>query len=154
MNNRQKAEELYKAMASMKTNCPNGTMLSSAVLCDYAGKMNFITWLKEWLDDHEESEVSDDRAQLDVGLLPQYKCHKIVGGLKIKKIVNNPNESVDLFFELDAFAPVNIPAPDSVRFKPFGYEAEGADQGYYVVYKDGYQSWSPTGEFEDGYTRI
>jgi hypothetical protein len=26
--------------------------------------------------------------------------------------------------------------------------------GYYVMYKDGYQSWSPASEFEDGYTRI
>ena len=26
--------------------------------------------------------------------------------------------------------------------------------GYYVVYKDGYQSYSPAEEFEDGYTLI
>ena len=25
---------------------------------------------------------------------------------------------------------------------------------YYVVYRDGYKSWSPASEFEDGYTRI
>ena len=29
----------------------------------------------------------------------------------------------------------------------------GKDPGYYVVYEDGYESWSPTKAFEDGHTR-
>lgn len=26
--------------------------------------------------------------------------------------------------------------------------------GYFVVYKDGYESWSPAEAFEEGYTRV
>ena len=81
--------------------------------------------------------------------MPTYKCHKEVWALKIKEAVENPNGSVDLFFELGQYAPVNILSPDSVRF-PKNVE----DLGYYVVYEDGYQSWSPTKAFESGYTRI
>ena len=50
MNNRELAKQLYSGMAEMKTNCPNGTMLSAAVLCDYAGKMHFIKWIEKQLD--------------------------------------------------------------------------------------------------------
>ena len=31
---------------------------------------------------------------------------------------------------------------------------EGGDLGYLVRYKDGYQAWSPTGPFEEGYTKF
>ena len=51
MTNRKLSEQLYDGMAKMKTNCPNGTMLSAAVLCDFSGKMNFIKWIEEQLDE-------------------------------------------------------------------------------------------------------
>ena len=50
MTNRELAEKLYNGMAEMKTNCPNGTMLSASVLCDFAGKMHFIKWIENQLD--------------------------------------------------------------------------------------------------------
>lgn len=32
---------------------------------------------------------------------------------------------------------------------------EGSDtEGYYILYRDGYESWSPKKEFEDGYTEV
>ena len=63
MTNRELAEKLYKGMAEMKTNCPNGTMLSSAVLCDYAGKMHFIKWIEDQLraDHNEPVEALDEK---------------------------------------------------------------------------------------------
>jgi len=82
--------------------------------------------------------------------MPKYKCHKEVWALKIEGAVENPNGSVDLLFGIDsAYAPVNIPSPDSVRFLKYV-----KDLGYYVVYEDGYQSWSPTKAFEEGYSQI
>lgn len=34
------------------------------------------------------------------------------------------------------------------------YRGTEIDEGYYVVYDDGYASWSPSKAFEDGYTLI
>lgn len=33
-------------------------------------------------------------------------------------------------------------------------KATESDLGYYVVYDDGYKSWSPAKAFEEGYTKI
>ena len=90
--------------------------------------------------------------------LPRYKSHKIVNAAKIRDLVWNPNGSVDVFFEPDnievsgeAPSPVNIEMPDAKRFTGID---EKEDKGYLVVYNDGkYLSWSPTPEFDDGYTR-
>lgn len=81
--------------------------------------------------------------------LPKYKCHKEVHALKIEEIVENPNGSVDLFFGVARYEPINIEEPDAARFK-----GKEGDQGYYVVYRDDYVSWSPTQEFLDGYSPI
>jgi len=78
--------------------------------------------------------------------MPKYNCHKQVWALKIKKIVINPNESYDLFFEEDGYAPINMEKEEH-KSKP-----EPDIGWYYVVYKDGYKSFSPAKEFEDGYT--
>lgn len=82
--------------------------------------------------------------------LPRYKCHKEVHGLKIEKIVVNRNGSLDVSFELEGFEPINLVGDVVPRFAKSGND----DLGYYVVYEDGYISWSPTEAFENGYTRI
>lgn len=94
----------------------------------------------------------NDQAQTE---LPKYQSHKQVWALlKIEKAVWNPNESIDLFFSEDSNVdPINIEGDDALRFKPSTDESIG-DLGYYVVYKDGYRSWSPTDAFEEGYTHI
>ena len=79
--------------------------------------------------------------------MPKYKCHKEVYALKIKSVVGNPNGSADLFF-FDAFyAPITVSVEYISKHRP----KEG---GYYVVYEDGYESWSPADAFENGYTKI
>ena len=83
--------------------------------------------------------------------LPQYKCHKVVGALEITLIVENPNGGVDVFFtQDDPIQSVNIEQPDAGRFTG----KDKRDWGFYVEYRDGYISWSPTEEFLDGYTLI
>ncbi len=88
--------------------------------------------------------------------MPAYQSHKTVQALKIKAIIN-PNEG--------------IPDEDNgeriLTFSDPGYEAcaflVDADYmekhkptigGYYVRYRDGYESWSPAETFEEGYTRL
>lgn len=78
--------------------------------------------------------------------MPKYRCHKEVWALKIKRVVQNPDGSVDMFFE-EPFAPLNLDIAYSEKHNPQA-------GGYYVVYQDGYKSFSPSEAFESGYTRI
>jgi len=83
--------------------------------------------------------------------LPRYKCHKEVWALKIKEIhpgrADGKGPGQTLHFEDARYAPMSMSDEWVGRTKP---EAGG----YYVQYKDGYQSYSPAAAFEDGYTLI
>lgn len=81
-------------------------------------------------------------AQLE---MPRWKCHKEVWALKIDRIETEPDNSARLY-------------PVDTRYAPFYVFSEWLNRhnptapGYYVVYKDGYNSWSPVEAFEDGYS--
>lgn len=79
--------------------------------------------------------------------LPRYKCHKEVWALKIEAIEIHKDGSATIAPEDRNYAHFKTKAGWGERFK--GSEE---DIGYYVTYKDGYESWSPTEAFEDGYT--
>lgn len=86
--------------------------------------------------------------------LPLYKCHKLVRAAKIYAIE----------FDAAGDAAIAIRMPQSLVVRVNGYRARfcggqaydphSADLGYYVVYEDGYESWSPSKAFEEGYTRV
>lgn len=82
--------------------------------------------------------------------MPKYKCHKEVWALKIAEI-----EVVHI--ESGAHKEIT-PADDS--YVPFiidwAYFNKHNPQpgGYYMVYEDGYKSYSPAEAFESGYTVI
>ena len=86
--------------------------------------------------------------------MPKYKCHKQVWALKIKSIVRD-GEGENR--ESDGSA---IITPTEEGYAPFRVEHDymhkhkPQEGGYYVVYKDGYKSFSPADAFEDGYSRI
>jgi hypothetical protein len=84
------------------------------------------------------ADVSPEPTQAQ---LPQYKCHKVVGALKIAKLEGNVLTPAD-----PGYAPF-IVDKEFLRRNP---EAGG----YYVVYADGYKSFSPAKAFEEGYTRV
>jgi hypothetical protein len=87
---------------------------------------------------------------LKLDALPLYRCHKEVRAVRIKEI-----------------HPLAVPAdeagarivPDDATIKPFtvsgAYLRKHSPQpgGYFVLYEDGYQSFSPAKAFEEGYTR-
>ena len=81
--------------------------------------------------------------------LPKYKSHKIGRALKIAAIEVHQDKSATIAPLLSPYAPFKTQPGWAERFK--GSEA---DTGYYVVYDDGYASWSPTEAFENGYTRL
>lgn len=74
--------------------------------------------------------------------LPRYKSHKEVQALKIADV-----DGVYL-------------TPEDPRFKPFEVSQAYIERhkpqvgGYYVVYADGYESFSPAPAFEEGYTLV
>ena len=86
----------------------------------------------------------------DLMLLPRWRCHKVVRASRISSIRiardDEPEVPGDqrqrLVLECGVVVPVT---KDLVARK---HPAEG---DYFVVYDDGYQSWSPALAFEDGY---
>jgi hypothetical protein len=95
--------------------------------------------------------------------MPLYQSHKKVWALKIKEVVPAPHPTIE---ELDRILNGDggvsdlgaIIVPEG-HFGPFAVTREFMDKhtpqagGYYVVYKDGYKSYSPAQAFEEGYTR-
>ena len=74
--------------------------------------------------------------------MPRYKCHKEVHALKIAAV-----GGLTIF-------------PAEPGYRSFEVTSGFVDKhqpkagGYYVVYEDGYQSFSPAQAFEEGYTRL
>lgn len=94
----------------------------------------------------------DDAPQME---MPKYRCHKVVHALKIAAIVVRSHTVNGV--EQDGSA---IITPVEKGYAPFKVDREfvvkhGPEPGgYYVVYADGYKSFSPAKAFEEGYTRI
>lgn len=74
--------------------------------------------------------------------MPRYQCHKEVWALQIASVLED-----GLVFVNDRYAPSKIGAEWIAKHQPVA-------GGYLVVYKDGYQSFSPKEAFEEGYTLI
>lgn len=74
--------------------------------------------------------------------MPKYRCHKEVWALKIKDF----DESM-LIPEDPRYGPISVGLDYLYKHNPY-------PGGYYVVYEDGYKSFSPPEAFESGYTLI
>jgi hypothetical protein len=84
--------------------------------------------------------------------LPQYQCHKKVRALKLRGLLTNFDKddnpiSYLLVPEDSIFSPIACTEQWLAKHKP-------EPGGYYVVYEDGYTSFSPAEAFESGYTLI
>lgn len=89
--------------------------------------------------------------------MPKYKSHKEVWALKIDDIHYDKDEAHKTGRESDGSALIK---PAEEGYAPFRVDLAYVRKhdpkigGYYVVYKDGYKSFSPAKAFEEGYTRI
>ena len=83
--------------------------------------------------------------------LPRYRSHKIVRAAKIVLVeAFQSNGAASLVCQFgNMTATVGTRPGWQERFK-----GADTDNGYFVVYEDGYESWSPSKAFEEGYTRI
>lgn len=85
--------------------------------------------------------------------MPRYVCHKQVHALKIAELRSTGTREQESDGSL-------IIVPADAGYAPFRVSAEYARKhrpevgGYYVVYADGYLSYSPAKAFEEGYTRL
>ena len=78
--------------------------------------------------------------------LPRYVCHKVVHAARILDIDDTPKRT-GLLLQVEGL-------PERVEVDQ-AYVAKHLPRtgGYFVVYEDGYQSWSPGEAFERGYNR-
>lgn len=88
-----------------------------------------------------QAETQLCQAQME---MPRYQCYKQVWALRIAKIVHTADGGADITPADDGYAPFHVPLEYLQKHKP----QEG---GYYVVYEDGYKSFSPAEAFESGY---
>jgi hypothetical protein len=95
--------------------------------------------------------------------MPKYRCHKEVWALKIKEVIKHAHpdplfndamfeaspefQGAHLFIADPGYAPIPVDADWYRKHDP-------QPGGYYVVYEDGYKSFSPAEAFEKGYTRL
>jgi hypothetical protein len=104
-----------------------------------------------WVPTHNQGEswsvMENPQAAIE---MPRYQSHKAVWALKIKSI-DDPNNATDgsrlLSFEESGYAPICVDGTYMQKHNP-------QVGGYYIVYADGYKSWSPAPAFDEGYTRI
>jgi len=88
--------------------------------------------------------------------MPRYKCHKEVHALKIAAL---ESDSVRAQRDNSETTGGTWITPADEGFAPFHVNREYVTKhspevgGYYVVYADGYKSYSPAKAFEDGYAR-
>lgn len=89
--------------------------------------------------------------------MPRYKCYKEVHALKIERIDLDSTVASTEGRETDGSAMIT---PGDTGFAPFKVDHKFLRKhspevgGYYVVYKDGYKSFSPAEAFESGYSRL
>lgn len=81
-------------------------------------------------------------------LLPQYQCHKVVQAAPITRIIPHEDGEITTFvLDVDGRVVlhdiVNLSARIDVQI---GW--------YFVIYDDGYVSYSPPKAFEEGYRRV
>lgn len=85
---------------------------------------------------------------MELELLPEYKCHKKVRAAKIVAIEHG-DDYVCFHFDVGSTHPKRIIGTDLLQNKPT------PEVGWYLVqYDNGYFSFSPAKEFEEGYTPI
>lgn len=105
---------------------------------------------------------ADDRDNAVLGEtvveMPKYRSHKTVWALKISDLTppaQDSDGSCVLHFEEEGYGARRVSADFVRRHLPeLGTRPDLAPYigGYFVVYQDGYESFSPAQAFEEGYT--
>ncbi len=84
---------------------------------------------------------------LDTNEMDKYKCHKEVWALKIEEVLIQQDGCAVLVFCGSKSGKLLVKEGYVRRHRP-------VSGGYYVVYRDGYASFSPGSAFEEGYSKV
>jgi hypothetical protein len=102
-------------------------------------------------DDFVSVPMEETMAETQDGpILARFRCHKIVAAGEIRGLINGDNGKVEALMVQTADGTNSEVCPGDGFFA----RKTPALGDYYVVYDDGYASWSPASAFEDGYTKI
>ncbi len=89
--------------------------------------------------------------------MPKYQSNKKVWALKIKEIIFDSDLAHKENRDTDGSATI---IPEEKGYAPFKVDQQYCHKhapkagGYFVMYEDGYKSWSPADAFENGNIRI
>lgn len=100
--------------------------------------------MKKPSNSHDEEYVMTDQVEM-----PKYRSHKVVHALKIAGVEVHEDRSATIAPQDQSYAQLKTRKGWADRF-----EGDEHDLGYYVVYPDGFTSWSPTEAFEKGYSLL
>jgi len=84
---------------------------------------------------------------MDEVQMPRYQSHKKVWALKVLAIRSEADGSAMITPAEAGYAPFSVDLAYMSKHAP-------SVGGYYVVYDDGYKSFSPAKAFEEGYTKL
>ena len=82
---------------------------------------------------------------------PQYKSHKVVSAFKIEGFLMGPHSNDP---DLEVIVGLRGEGFEQLVLTEWVTKHKPEVGGYYVVYGDGYRSYSPARAFEEGYTRL
>lgn len=94
------------------------------------------------LNKPKESEMEHEAHHQVAMEMPRYQSHKRVYALKIARV-----EGCTITPDDGRYAPISVEPEMYLRYTPTAGD-------YYVVYDDGYKSFSPAKAFEDGYSLV
>lgn len=86
--------------------------------------------------------------------VPRYRSHKVVYALKIGEFLASTmtENGIGVFRPEDQS--LGIDCVYTSRGWLSRFAATDSDLGYWVQYEDGFESWSPSEAFENGYQRL
>lgn len=118
-------------------------------------------------EEYENLKIRQSRT-IARSTLPKFKCHKNVHAAKISNIYIVHQQNGDdpayrhlvLEIEMPQNPSINPNIMQELKKEYICVPKEYLERnnpkagGYYVLYEDGYESYSPAKQFEDGYTMI
>ena len=127
-------------------NEPMGMLLGKNVfeLSNLRSDALVCVWVKDnTIVEHVGSYIKNIAANLG---LRSFQCHKIVQAAKIETMSSFVGEG-PITLHLEGNKSINVSRDWVMKHSPI-------TGGYFVLYNDGYTSFSPADAFEDGYSRV
>lgn len=115
---------------------------------EFTGLLQQVRWNDGLAVTPDEGTATDKDLTMNASReMPKYECHKKVWALKIAGIVGDQHGGVYFQPAEEGYGKVPLTPEYIAKHKP-------EVGGYYVVYEDGYKSFSPASAFESGYTPL